>query len=339
MSLQKSSKTAVQTCMGITEKDSVTILSDVKSEKIGHALEKAAYKITDDIHFFNLDNYGKRPLNNLPEMIKKSAEDSTATFWTARSVRGELHSVRMPFFRSAILGGRHAHMVGITESVFEKGLSGDYTKIAEFTKKIKKLVESVDKIRIRTDRGTDLDITVGRYKWIASTGIVDTIGTWHNLPDGEVFTTPYKMEGTAMIDGTLGDYFDTIYDPAHTDKYPLKLEIENKDRPTLTNIECDDKELRDEFSRYVDQNKNSRIVGELGIGTNLFVDRLMGNMLIDEKYPGIHIAFGDPNGDMTGADWQCPTHIDVVIKGCDIWAGELKIMEKGKYLIDELIES
>ncbi len=334
MSLDQSTKTAIYTCMGIDENDRLTILSDSSTHNIGLALQNEAIKITDEIHYFNLDEYGPRPLKALPDKIEKSAEESTATFWTTKSLEGELHSVRMPFFKAAVKGGRHAHMVGITEEIFKRGLGGDYEKIAEFTNKIKDIVDDVDTMRITTEKGTDLKVDVGKYKWIASTGLLHDIGKWHNLPDGEVFTAPQGMEGVMIVDGTLGDYFDVEYPLEHTLKYPLKIELENKDgKPTIVDIDCEDGKLKKEFFDYVNQSENSDIVGELGLGTNLFVDGLMGNMLMDEKYPGIHIAFGDPNGPMTGAEWSCKTHIDVVIRECNIWAGERKIMEKGKYLI------
>ena len=42
------------------------------------------------------------------------------------------------------------------------------------------------------------------------------------------------------------------------------------------------------------------------------VERVIGNILQDEKFPGVHIAFGDPYGAHTGAKWKSSTHIDVV---------------------------
>jgi aminopeptidase len=44
-------------------------------------------------------------------------------------------------------------------------------------------------------------------------------------------------------------------------------------------------------------------VGEFAIGTNIGVRDVIGNILQDEKIPGIHIAFGNPYGAHTGADW------------------------------------
>ena len=68
------------------------------------------------------------------------------------------------------------------------------------------------------------------------------------------------------------------------------------------------------------------------------MERVIGNILQDEKFPGIHIAFGDPYGAHTGAQWKSSTHIDVVGLGFNIWLGdaegETQIMREGDFLID-----
>jgi leucyl aminopeptidase (aminopeptidase T) len=71
------------------------------------------------------------------------------------------------------------------------------------------------------------------------------------------------------------------------------------------------------------------------------VERVIGNILQDEKFPGIHIAFGNPYGEHTGAPWRSGTHIDVVGLGFNIWleigAGldriTEQIMRDGRFLI------
>jgi hypothetical protein len=85
-------------------------------------------------------------------------------------------------------------------------------------------------------------------------------------------------------------------------------------------------------------------VGEFAIGTNIGLKDVIGNILQDEKLPGVHIAFGDPYGAHTGAQWKSSTHIDVVGRKFDIWADDRQIMSAGeirriynRVIIDELI--
>ncbi|MFO7991327.1 MAG: aminopeptidase [Thermoplasmata archaeon] len=333
MSLENGCKTAVNTCMNIRPDDRVLIVSDKETLKIGQKLKDIILDITPQMRFFNLDIYGNRPLKKLPDQIESEARASTATFWTAQSIDGELESVRMPFFQAAVYKGRHAHMVNITEEIVEKGLGGDYREIERFTNKVHSMAVESKEVRMTSEKGTDLTAKVGKYKWIASTGIIQQIGQWHNLPDGEIFTTPYEMEGTLVVDGTLGDYFDGKYPLDTTLEDPLYIEIENKEKPQAVKVECDNDTLEHEIQDYLNRNRCSSYIGELGIGTNLLVDELIGNMLLDEKHPGIHIAFGDPLNNMTFAGWSCPTHLDMIVRDSNIWFDDKQIIEKGKYLI------
>ena len=41
-------------------------------------------------------------------------------------------------------------------------------------------------------------------------------------------------------------------------------------------------------------------------------------MLQDEKIPGVHIAFGHPYTEHTGADWSAKTHVDMVGRDFDM---------------------
>jgi len=77
-----------------------------------------------------------------------------------------------------------------------------------------------------------------------------------------------------------------------------------------------------------------REVVSASIGTNIAVHDVIGNILQDEKIPGIHIAFGNPYGAHTGADWYSATHIDVVGRNFDIWIDGRQIMRGGAFLLD-----
>jgi leucyl aminopeptidase (aminopeptidase T) len=101
----------------------------------------------------------------------------------------------------------------------------------------------------------------------------------------------------------------------------------------LRSAHSSNKELEDEFWRYCHTDENSDRVGEFAIGTNIAVRDVIGNILQDEKIPGIHIAFGNPYGAHTGADWYSSTHIDVVGTNFDIWVDEQPIMRRGQFLI------
>ena len=108
------------------------------------------------------------------------------------------------------------------------------------------------------------------------------------------------------------------------------IEIENS---RIKNLESNNKELLDEFTAYTMTDENSNRVGEFAIGTNIALKHVIGQILQDEKLPAIHIAFGHPYSEHTGANWQSTTHIDCVAPHVDIWMDNGKVMENGLFLI------
>src|SRR5438477_170125 len=91
--------------------------------------------------------------------------------------------------------------------------------------------------------------------------------------------------------------------------------------------------MRADFQAYTNTDENSNRVGEFAIGTNTACTHVIGNILQDEKIPGVHIAFGHPYAEHTGANWKSKTHIDCVGRDFDIWFDDEQVMEQGKFLI------
>ncbi len=333
MSLKDGCETAVNTCMGVTAQDKVVIVSDEFSEKIGLGLRKAALEATPQVRYFKLELYGSRPLDKLPDAIQDAAKEATVTFWTGKSLKGELETVRQPFIKAALVGGRHAHMVDITEKIMESGMAANYEEISKFTNSIHERLKKVDEIRVVNELGTDLTARFDNVKWVASTGLNHTPGHWINLPSGEVFTAPTEMEGKIVVDGVLGEYIGERYKHADLLETPLTVDIAMDERAKAVDIQCENEEILAEMEEYLSLHDCSNWVGEFGIGTNLYLKELIDNMLQDEKFPGVHVAFGDPIQSETYAGWTCPEHIDMVLTHCDVWFDGKKIMEDGKYLI------
>jgi len=334
MSLKKGAMNAVKKCMCVKPDENVVIISDSNTSKIGKNLKSAAQNITDKVKFYNLNSYGERPLSYFPEDIEQQAEMADVTFWTAKSYDGELESLRKPFIMTAVDGGRHGHMVNVTEDVMKQGMTADYQKIKEFTEMLRKKLVNTETIRVTNEQGTDIIAAFSdRYDWVPSTGVYQEEGYWGNLPDGEIFTVPVEMEGKLVIDGMLGDHFPNKYKHEDLAKTPVIIEVENDGKPRATEVRCENKELEKELKDYLSRSECTSIVGELGLGTNIFLDGFTNNSLLDEKYPGVHIAFGDPLGLDTGADWTCPEHLDMILTKTNVWLDDEKVIEDGEYLI------
>jgi aminopeptidase len=228
---------------------------------------------------------------------------------------------------------RHAHMIGITPQIMKDGMCSDYGEIQRISRQIYEKVKNAGKIRVVTQKGGDFTAEFSpELKWIVSDGDIQP-GHWDNLPDGEVFTSPLTVNGTVVIDGCLGDFFAERY--GSLEKTPIIVEVKDG-RAIRESLRCDDEALRQEFGRYIfETDENSNRVGEFAIGTNTGLTDLIYNLLQDEKFPGIHIAFGSPLPGKTGATWDSKAHVDGVIKIPSIHVDGEIIMNQGKFLLEE----
>ena len=125
----------------------------------------------------------------------------------------------------------------------------------------------------------------------------------------------------------MGDWFTTKYGLLAK---PVVMRVKGN---RLISFETEDPELRADIEGYMSQHPDSNRVGEFAIGTNVGLTRIVGNFLQDEKFPGVHIAFGDPYAFETGADWECPTHVDVLASHATVTVDGRKIMEDGRFII------
>jgi leucyl aminopeptidase (aminopeptidase T) len=224
---------------------------------------------------------------------------------------------------------RHGHMVNINREIMLEGMRADFQKVDRISTKVIEKLRTARNIRAKTPAGTDLNAELNpRYRWIKTSGIISP-DKWGNLPGGEVFTTPGEVNGTFVIDGVVGDYLCARFGDLRQN--PLTIQIKAN---RLTKAHSDNRELRDAFWQYTHTDENSDRVGEFAIGTNIELKDVIGQILQDEKFPGVHIAFGNPYGAHTGAEWYSSTHIDVVARKFDIWLDEEQIMQGGKFLID-----
>lgn len=324
---------AVNNCLKIQAGESVVIISDTETASIGVALKEAVEKITDKISFYTMEDFGERPIA-FPEEIGKSLSEADVSIYAAQSVQGELAKFRMPMLQAVDANAklRHGHMIGITEEIMKDGMCSDYKQIQRISRLVYEKVKNAKQIRVTTERGTDL---TGKFssdiKWVISDGDI-TADNWSNLPDGEVFTAPADVNGTMVIDGCLGDFFTEKF--GSLEENPVYIEIENG-RAIEESLRCGNEQLLAELKRYIfETDENSNRVGEFAIGTNTGLTKLIYNLLQDEKFPGIHLAFGSPYPGKTGAKWDSKAHVDGVLKHPNIYVDDELIMEKGQFRIE-----
>ena len=331
--IEQGVKQAVENCLKIKAGENVVIITDKETLEIGSALKNGIEKITDQIQFFIMEDFGQRPID-FPGAIESAVSAADVSIYAAQGAEGELQTFRRFLIRAIEANKklRHAHMIGITPQIMRDGMCSDYHEIQRVSRLVYDKVKDAGKIRVVTEKGGDFLAEFSpELNWIISDGDIAP-GFWKNLPDGEVFTSPINVNGTIVIDGCLGDFFAERY--ASLEDTPVIVKVENS-RAIRENIQCKDEELLKELTKYIfATDENSDRVGEFAIGTNTGLTELIYNLLQDEKFPGVHIAFGSPLPGKTGAQWDSKAHVDGVIKNPSIYVDDEIIMNKGQFCIE-----
>ena len=326
--LTPGARNAVRVCLNIQPHERVTVVTDRACEEIAASLVHEIEAVGAPYDAFVLEEEAPRPLTGLPATVAAAMERSQVSIFAVQVQQNELTS-RMEL--TSIVNRRrmrHAHMVNITAQIMREGMRADYQKVDRLSQKVIEMVRVAKTVRATTPGGSDFTAILNPgYRWLKTSGLISP-DKWGNLPGGEIFTTPGEVNGRLVVDGVVGDFLCARFGML-TDT-PLTLEIE-KNR--LVAASSTNKELEDAFWQYTHTDENSDRVGEFAIGTNIELTRLIGNILQDEKFPGIHIAFGNPYGAHTGADWYSSTHIDVLGTEYDIWVDDTPIMKSGAFLV------
>jgi aminopeptidase len=320
---------AVHVCLRVKPNEKVTLITDEATKDIAAAIVREVEAVGSPYQAWILEDLAKRPLTDLPSEIVEDLESSQVSIFAVKVQTNELKS-RMQMTdvvnRRKI---RHAHMVNINRQIMLEGMRADFQKVDRISEKVVELVSRAKRIRAKTAAGTDLTAELNsNYRWLKTSGIISP-DKWGNLPGGEVFTTPGEVNGKFVIDGVVGDYLCAKFGDLRAN--PLTIEVKGN---RLVSAKSSNHQLEEDFWRYTHTDENSDRVGEFAIGTNIELKDVIGEILQDEKYPGVHIAFGNPYGAHTGAEWYSSTHIDVVGRKFDIWVDEQQIMRNGQFLIE-----
>ncbi|MFX1435493.1 MAG: aminopeptidase [Promethearchaeota archaeon] len=323
-------KNIVEICSRLMPSETATIVTDKETINIGELIKNFAENITKEVNFHVLEDYAERPLTTIPKKIKSDVGKSDVLYFAARSKSGELHRFRGPLVTLATSRGREIHMPNINDKIIQTGMQADYYKIASLTFSIMSFATISKSARVETPVGTNVKVSFSdKLRWVPDTGLLWYKGMWGNLPAGEAYTCPDNVEGVMVVDGTLGDFFNEKY--GDLNETPASIPITNS-RADVENITCENQELLSEFKQYLKQDDNANRVGEFACGTNISLENLVGNLLQDEKFPGVHIAFGSPIPQQTGANWTSIGHVDGIMKKCSLWFDDKKILEDGRFI-------
>jgi aminopeptidase len=132
------------------------------------------------------------------------------------------------------------------------------------------------------------------------------INSWgrHNMPDGEVHTSPNEDS----VNGWVRYTYPAIKDGLVVEGIELTFVDGRVDQATATISE-------DYLLKQLETDPGARYVGEFAIGTNYEINRFTGNILFDEKIGGsFHMAVG-AGYTQTGSKNTSAIHWDMI---CDL---------------------
>ena len=161
-------------------------------------------------------------------------------------------------------------------------------------------IEGREEVRITAPGGTDIKLGISGRKW------VPCVGT-HNMPDGEFFTGPVEDS----VEGEIAFSLPTSYGGRDVSGVRFKFEGGKV-------VDASAERGEEFLLQTLDTDDGSRILGELGIGTNYSIQRGTKEILLDEKIGGtVHMAIGAAYPE-TGATNESAVHWDMI---CDLRQG------------------
>src|SRR5258708_834617 len=329
--LMPGARSGVEPCLGGRPDEHVALIADEASRAVAASIAAALDDRRAPYNGLLLEDFGPRPMSAAPTPVLNALQTADVGVMCMTPQPGEL-SARMAIVRVVERRQiRYAHMVGITPQIMQQGMRADYRMVDRLSESLRERMLRAAPLTARTTAGTRTAAHFARgLDWVTPAGLISP-RSCSNLPAGEVFTPPATVDGTFVCDATAGDHFNGKYGDLQAT--PLTLEIKGA---RLVGVDCARKDLQQEFWGYCHTDENSDRAGELAFGTNLGLSEMIGVLLQDEKFPGVHLAFGDPYGSQTHADWKSKTHVDVLTRKCDVWIDDDQVIVKGRYQLGHL---
>lgn len=327
-------KLLIQRCLGLTKGQSLLICADETTSEIVSIIAESAedLSVQSTIIFIPVSLQHRIPREiDLSLLAQGAAKEARAILTCVNS------SAECLPFRKRILETqwsartRIGHMPGANRKVLQLA-NVDFNKLIEDCHNLEialargKTLELVSQVRDGTLHRLQVDIGGWERLPVASDGVISD-GVWGNVPSGETYIAPIEgsAEGSVVINGSIPGLIIKRSEQ-------IVLHFENG---RLSHIEPDNNRTAQflqekQIKRALDAgDKNWRNLAEIGIGQNPAVNRLMGNMLFDEKAAGTaHIALG--SNSFMGGKIDSVIHCDMVIKSPTIMVDGKTILKKGR---------
>jgi len=322
-------------CLRVQPGENVVIITDAeRKEEIGIPIANAVAAAGGSFEMFVMEELGERPDKPddehpalaFPPNIATFMEKAQVSIFAASGKPGELDAFRRPMIKLVKeCKLRHGHMPGINRLIMEMGMCADYYQVQMLSARVYGALLGTHTAHLTTPVGTDLHVEFDGNKWCIDDGNIKP-GVLANLPAGEVFSYAMNANGVIVVDGFIGDAWNRSVQEA-----PIRIEVKDG---RMVSLICTDKTLEEELIKYLAQDADANRLAEFAVGTNLGVTAPIGGLLQVEKFPAVHVAFGDGYKGETGCPWESRGHVDMVLMNPTLTLddGRLQIFgEDGKF--------
>ena len=270
------------------------MIADASTVRIGDALARAVDEREADPRMVWLDDVSPRPLAELPLDVTAKLEGAAASVFVAGAPPAELAMRRALLREVTSRRLRHAHLPGVSQLAFVRGLRVDYDVVAGHGMRLMGRLASAANIVVSSASGTRLRVRFAPgTRWMPQLGQLEP-GRWGNLPAGALYAVPDSVEGVYVADAALGS--------DATERRPVTLVLEEGRVRTLT---CpSDRALEKKLREHLESQPDRARVGLVAIGCNYGIIEPTGEALIDQNVPGLHLALGDAASEVTGLSWR-----------------------------------
>lgn len=282
--------------------EKLVVLCDLPSRPIAWAIVDAARAVGCDAILADLDDLGARPHKILPDAWAFALALAHASVFVAGSPKEELSMRQHLLHLVAAHRLRHAHMPGITEALFLRGVR--VPREVQRGERLRERLASARVLHATSALGTDLRVDVQGLRWFAQLGVLEP-GRWGNLPAGALYASPseHAVEGTLVVNASLGEWFGRR--EGVLENTPVRLVFEAGG--VVDVVAPHSRGLERDIEAVLAISPNSARVGLLSVGVNDAIEEPFGSTLVDQNLPGLHIGIGDPAARVTGARWSAPT--------------------------------
>lgn len=318
----------VNVCMGIRPGERVLLITDAalsaEQELLAQTIKEAK---PGTLHRWTLPE-AERPLQVAPPDILEFARTCDVGIQFLGSTTTDEQPYRLSLLKAVAEGGkcRFAAGLGIDQSILEHELTANYREVATITYKLYERLQGRSQIRITSPQGTDLTLSIAGRQVAVDPGIIRKPG-YNNLPAGECYVAPIETSanGVLIVDKSF---------PGILIREPIRLTFENGRAVDIAGG-GEAAQLREQIEAGEQKpfGENSRVIAELGIGTNPAA-RITGNVMTDEKVMGtIHVAIGHNAVAPYNGQNHAPIHLDGVMSNPTLIVDGGVLIDQGRYLV------